>query len=60
MNAHIQPIPSARTPYPQTYDREFLRDDMPAELLDLPELFDPDEELEELGTYLHIAETWND
>ena len=58
MNAHIQPIPASHRPHPQMYDR--VRDDMPSEFLDPPELFDPDEDLEELTTYLHIADTWND
>jgi len=58
--AQIIPFPRAPRPQPLqvTIDGEFSDDEMPPELF--PELFDADEDREELALYVHIADQWND
>ncbi|WP_157138904.1 hypothetical protein [Asticcacaulis biprosthecium] len=53
MNAHVAPFPTRRPSPPihqSTIDGDVYDEDLP------PELFDEDEDREDLVTYLHIAE----
>jgi hypothetical protein len=53
MNAHVVPFPTRRAPTPlhhASLDGEFYEDDLP------PELFDEDEDRDDLVTYIQIAE----
>lgn len=59
MPSQIIPFPAAyRQPMPMvrkvSIDGEYFDDDVP------PELFDTDEDLEELSTYIHMAELAHD
>lgn len=59
-SAQIIPFPAMRRQMhqmPPSIDGEFAEDDMP-DLL--PELFDADEDREELAVYIHMADTWDD
>ncbi len=55
MNAQIIPFPVPKAvPIRQvSIDGEYFEDD-------IPELFDADEDFDELTIYAHIADTWND
>ena len=53
MNAQVVPFPTRRAPAPirqSTMDGEFYEDDLP------PELFDEDEDRDDLTVYIQIAE----
>ncbi|ESQ77734.1 hypothetical protein [Asticcacaulis sp. AC402] len=53
MHVHIAPYPTRQQPAPigqPSLDGEIYDDDLP------PELFDEDEDREDLVTYIHIAE----
>ncbi|ESQ84835.1 hypothetical protein AEAC466_07190 [Asticcacaulis sp. AC466] len=56
MNATSLPFsaPKPSTVRQFNVDGESFEEDLP------PELFDPEEDLDELATYAHIADTWND
>lgn len=52
MNAHVVPYPTRKAPAPlhrASLDGEFYEDDLP------PELFDEDEDRDDLVTYVQIA-----
>ncbi|MBW8882056.1 MAG: hypothetical protein JF615_11755 [Asticcacaulis sp.] len=54
MNAQVVPFPTHRPPAPTrrpSLDGEYFEDDLP------PELFDEDEDRDDLTTYVHIAQS---